>query len=252
MFTVGGLLIGALAAIVIGVSKAALPGAGLLAVPLFAMVAEGRGIPGVALPVLLFGDVLAVRWYRQHTRWDLLRPLALWVAVGMSVGSGFFVVSGSNTRVLDVAIASGILLMVVLQVVRIVRQRPPRPSTPRDAAVYGTGGGFTTFVSNAAGPIINTYLVGLGLDKRELVGTSAWFYLAVNLTKVPVYLLIGELASGGRFFTWESLAYNLVLLPAVVLGVYVGRHVLHRLPERFFLWTVLVLSFAGALKLVMS
>jgi len=75
-------------------------------------------------------------------------------------------------------------------VVRIVRQSPPRPSTTIDAVVYGTAGGFTTFVSNAAGPIINTYLVGLGLDKRQLVGTSAWFYLAVNLAKVPVYVVL--------------------------------------------------------------
>ena len=251
MFTVGALLIGALAALVTGLSKAALPGAGLLAVPLFAMVAEGRGIPGVALPVLLFGDFFAVRWYRQHTRWELLRPIAVWVAVGFAAGTAFFALSGNNTRVLDIAIASGILLVVGLQVVRIVRQSPPRPSNASDAVVYGTAGGFTTFVSNAAGPIINTYLVGLGLDKRELVGTSAWFYLAVNLAKVPVYIALGELTTGGRFFTGESLLYNLALLPAVGVGVYVGRHVFHRLPERLFLWAVLILSFAGAVKLLL-
>lgn len=251
MFTAGALIIGAIAALVTGLSKAALPGAGLLAVPLFAMVAEGRGIPGVALPVLLFGDVFAVRWYRQHTRWELLRPLATWVALGFAGGTAFFLVAGSSTRVLDIVIAAGILLVVALQVMRIVRQRPAHESTTTDAALYGTAGGFTTFVSNAAGPIMNTYLVGLGLDKRELVGTSAWFYLAVNLTKVPVYLAIGELASGGRFFTWESLAFDLALLPAVAIGVYTGRHVLHRLPERLFLWVVLVLSFAGAMKLLL-
>ena len=64
-------------------------------------------------------------------------------------------------------------------------------------------------------------------------------------------LAIGELASGGRFFTWESLAFDLALLPAVAIGVYTGRHVLHRLPERLFLWVVLVLSFAGAMKLLL-
>jgi uncharacterized membrane protein YfcA len=251
MFTASALIIGAIAAVVTGLSKAALPGAGLLAVPLFAVVAEGRGIPGTALPVLLFGDLFAVRWYRQHTRWELLRPLAWWVGVGFAAGTAFFALSGSNTRALDIAIASGILLVVGLQVVRIIRQRPPKPNTPRDAAVYGTAGGFTTFVSNAAGPVINTYLVGLGLDKRELVGTSAWFYLAVNLAKVPVYIALGEFTSGGRFFTWETLAYDLALLPAVAVGVYAGRHVFHRLPERFFLWAVLVLSFAGAVKLLL-
>jgi uncharacterized protein len=252
MFTLSALLIGALAAAVTGLSKAALPGAGLLAVPLFAMVAEGRGIPGVALPVLLFGDLIAVRWYRRHTRWDLLRPLVGWVGLGFTAGTIFFIAAGKSTRVLDIVIAAGILLVVAIQVWRIVRQRPPRPATAADAAMYGTSGGFTTFVSNAAGPIINTYLVGLGLDKRELVGTSAWFYLAVNLSKVPVYLAIGEITSGGRFFTGESLLYDLALLPAVLLGVYAGKHVFHRLPERWFLWAVLVLSCAGAVKLILA
>jgi len=99
---------------------------------------------------------------------------------------------------------------------------------------------------------VGALLIGLGLDKRELVGTSAWFYLAVNLAKVPVYVALGELTTGGRFFTSESLLYDLALLPAVGVGVYAGRHVFHRLPERLFLWIVLVLSFAGAVKLLLS
>jgi len=252
MFTASALIIGAVAAAVTGLSKSALPGAGLLAVPLFALIAEGRGIPGVALPILLAGDAFAVTWYREHTRWELLRPLAAWVALGFAAGAAVFVVAGNNTRVLDIVIATGILLVIMVQVWRIVRRTPPRPATPAEGALYGTSGGFTTFVSNAAGPIINTYLVGLGLDKRELVGTSAWFYLSVNLAKVPVYLAIGELSSGGRFFTGESLAFDAAVLPALIAGVYGGKRVLHRLPERFFLWLVLVLSFAGAVKLLLS
>jgi amino acid transporter len=115
--------------------------------------------------------------------------------------------------------------------------------------LYGTAGGFTTFVSNSAGPIMNTYLVGLGLDRTALVGTSAWFYFAVNLAKIPVYLAIGAWSTGGAFFSAESLRYDLVLLPFVVIGVYGGRALLPRLHDRFFLW--LVLSLAGAVKLLL-
>lgn len=251
MFTVGALLVGAIAAIVTGLSKTALPGAGLLAVPLFAMVAEGRAIPGVTLPVLLFADLFAVSWYRHHTRWDLLRPLAVWVTAGFAVGTAFFVIVGTNVRALEVVIALGIIAVVTLQIVRIVRNTPPRHTTTAETALYGTAGGFTTFVSNSAGPIMNTYLVGLGLDRTALVGTSAWFYFAVNLAKIPVYLAIGAWSTGGAFFSAESLRYDLVLLPFVVIGVYGGRALLPRLHDRFFLWLVLVLSLAGALKLLL-
>jgi uncharacterized membrane protein YfcA len=251
MFTVGALAIGAIAAIVTGLSKTALPGAGLLAVPLFAMVAEGRAIPGVTLPVLLFADLFAVSWYRHHTRWDLLRPLTVWVTAGFAIGTAFFVIVGTNVRALEVVIALGIIAVVTLQIVRIVRNTPARHATAGETALYGTAGGFTTFVSNSAGPIMNTYLVGLGLDRTALVGTSAWFYFAVNLAKIPVYLAIGTWSTGGAFFSAESLRYDLVLLPFVVIGVYGGRALLPRLHDRFFLWLVLALSLAGAVKLLL-
>ena len=250
--TAGAIVIGALAAIVTGLSKTALPGAGLLAVPLFAMVADGRMIPGVTLPVLIFADLFAVSWYRHHTRWDLLRPLAVWVVAGFGLGTAFFIVVGSNVRALEVVIALGIITVVALQVVRILRNTPARHATPAETAVYGTAGGFTTFVSNSAGPIMNTYLVGLGLDRTALVGTSAWFYFAVNLAKIPVYVALGAWSTGGHFFTGTGLLYDALVAPFVVIGVFGGRWLLPRLHDRFFLWLVLVLSLAGAAKLLLA
>ena len=85
----------------------------------------------------------------------------------------------------------------------MVPQSSPVAPTAATAAVYGSSGGFTTFVANAAGPILNTYLVGSGLGKDELVGTSAWFYFAVNVAKFPVYLALGMWSSGGPFITGE-------------------------------------------------
>ena len=78
-------------------------------------------------------------------------------------------------------------------------------------------------MSNSAGPVMNTYLVGLGLGKDEQVGTSAWFYFVVNLSKIPFYLALGAWTTGGSFFTGESLLWNLCLVPAIVVGVYLGR-----------------------------
>ena len=133
--------------------------------PLVASVVEGRLIAGASLPLLLVADVFAVSWYRHHTRWDLLEPLAVWVAVGFGFGIAFFIAVGNDVRLIDVAIGVIILVMVAIQLWRMVRRRPPQPATARDAVVYGSAGGFTTFVSNSAGPVMNTYLVGFGLDK---------------------------------------------------------------------------------------
>ena len=250
MFTTSAILAGLLAAFVIGFSKTALPGAALLAVPLFATVFEGRLIPGGTLPVLICADLFAISWYRQHARWDVLRPLAPWLGVGYALGISFFIAIGSATRSLEVAIGGIVLFIVALQAVRMVRGAPVREPTVATAATYGTTGGFTTFVANAAGPVINTYMIATGLKKAEMVGTSAWLYFVINLSKIPIYLALGAFSDGGHFFTADSLLFDLAVAPGVFAGVYSGRALFHHIPQRTFLVIVLVLSAAGAVKLL--
>jgi hypothetical protein len=59
VFTTGNLILGALAAVLIGLSKTALPGTGLVATPLIAVFVSGRAIPGTILPVLIAADLFA-------------------------------------------------------------------------------------------------------------------------------------------------------------------------------------------------
>jgi uncharacterized membrane protein YfcA len=176
--------------------------------------------------------------------------LAVWIALGFGVGVAFFVLVGGASRSLEVTIGVIVLAIVLVQVVRLIRGAPARPASTLTAATYGTTGGFTTFVANAAGPVINTYLVGVGLPKEEMVGTSAWLYFLVNVAKIPLYIALGAWSDGGPFFTAESLLFDLCLVPGVVAGVYSGRALFPRIPQELFLVLVLVLSVAGAVKLL--
>ncbi len=252
MFSTGDYVIGLLAGLIVGLAKTAIPGAALLATPLLTLVFSGRAIAGAALPILLLADVFAVRWYRQSARWDLLWPLAPWVAIGFAAGAWFFIVIGAGGRTLDLTIGIVILVVVALQAWRMIRRvEPVAPSTRADA-FYGVSGGFATFVSNNAGPILNTHLLRLGLDKRALVGTSAWFYFAVNVTKAPIYLALGWWSAGGGFFTGATVRYDVVVAPAVVVGVVGGRRLFEHVPQRLFLVVVMVLAAAGATNLIVG
>ncbi len=251
MFTLGSLILGSVAALIVGMSKTAFPGAALVATPIIATIVTGREIAGTTLPILLAADLFAVSWYSRHARWDLLRPMIISVSVGFAAGATFFALVGSSTRPIEIVIGCSILLMAVLQTWRMIHRQEPAEPTAVAAAVYGSSGGFTTFVANAAGPVLNTYLVRLGLRKDELVGTSAWFYFTVNVAKAPVYLALGTWSDGGAFFTGSTLAFDALLLPAVLIGLFSGRTLLHKLPERAFLIGVLVLSAAGAIKLLL-
>ena len=249
MFTPAGLLAGALAALFIGLAKTGLPGSGLVAIPLIALVVDGRLIPGATLPLLIAADLFAVAWYRSHTRWDVLRPLGVFIGLGYVAGIAFFVILGSANAELERSIGLILFVVILLQLWRTYRASEPGVRAPAIAA-YGTAGGFTTFVANAAGPVINTYLASLRLPKHEFLGTAAWLYFVVNLSKIPFYLALGSWTDGGSFFTVESLAWNVVLVPAIFAGVYAGRLVYNRFPQRVFLLAVLLLSAAGSLVLI--
>jgi uncharacterized protein len=252
MLTNGDIALALLAAFMIGLSKTAIPGGGLLATPVVAVTFHGRGLPGATLGILLMADVLAVRTYRQSARWDVLRPLVPWVTGGFALGAWFFIAIGKSGRTLDIVIASMILLIVMLQVWRIVRQSPPAAPSLGAAGFFGTTGGFATFVSNNAGPILNTYFTRLGLSKEEFVGSSSWFYFIVNVAKVPIYVALGWWSTGGAFFTRRSLLFDLASIPGVLAGVFLGRWLFHRIKQQTFLGIVLVLSAAGAIKLLLG
>ena len=145
-----------------------------------------------------------------------------------------------------------ILTMVLLQSYRMARRFRPAEASTGAAAFYGSTGGFATFVSNNAGPILNTHLLRLGLSKEELVGTSAWFYFAANLGKLPFYLALGWWAGGGAFFTTQTLKFDLLLVPVVVVGVLVGRRIFHIVPTQVFVVVVLVLAGAASIKLLVG
>ncbi len=66
-----------------------------------------------------------------------------------------------------------------------------------------------------------------------------------------MYVLLSRWTTGGPFFTRTTLLFDLLLFPAVLIGLFSGRKLLHKLPERGFLIGVLVLSTAGAIKLLL-
>jgi uncharacterized protein len=103
----------------------------------------------------------------------------------------------------------------------------------------GTWAGINTMVANAAGPVAALYLIALDLQKMQFVGTVAWLFLVINLAKVPLSAHLG-------LINLPSLWLNLMLTPAVVAGLFVGRLLVGLIPQRVFetltLWFAVVAS----------
>lgn len=87
------------------------------------------------------------------------------------------------------------------------------------------------------------YLLAMRLPKMAFVGTSAVFFLLLNLFKVPFMVGLG-------LITTESFQFNLMLAPAVLGGALFGRWLLPRVPQAWFERLALILSAAAGLRLL--
>ncbi len=237
------LVLGGCAALLVGLSKTAIPGAAIPAVALMAEAfrADTKLSVGAMLPILLVGDLFALAYYRRNAHWERLVELCPYVLAGML--PGYFVLRTATGPSLRVMLGALILLLLVVQ---LVRQRFHwQPSQDRRWIVGLTGllAGFGTTVGNAAGPVMSIYLVGQRLEKQEFLGTSAWFFFLVNLSKLPLFFGLGMI-------TTETLRLDLFLVPVVMLGALVGVRLLRRIPQRLFTTLVLLLAGLAGLRLL--
>jgi len=231
--------IGLFCAFNIGLAKTGMPGLGIMAVPLFVIaVGDARLSAGWLLPILLTADLFAIVYYRRHAAANRLFALLPWVALGLGAGAYALGYPEALLRSLVGAILMGMLVLFWLR----KRQALPAAEAWWHAGVYGGAAGFATMVANAAGPVMNVYLLSRRLPREEFVATGAWFFFCVNATKIPVYSYHG-------LFSWKSLAFDLALAPATIAGALLGRRLLHAIPELWFERAALTLAFLGTILL---
>ncbi|MCC6263099.1 MAG: sulfite exporter TauE/SafE family protein [Bryobacterales bacterium] len=228
--------LGALCAFFIGVAKSGVPGLGMVTVPLMILtVGDARASVGWLLPILVTADFCALYFWRRHADAKLLLRLAPSVLLGLVAGG---VALGLSERYIRPLIAAIVVAMLLVYLVR--RFRPAWMPSGLHPAPYGFAGGFSTTVANAAGPVMNLYMLSMNLTKEQFMGNTVWFFLVINLCKVPVYTYHG-------LFTRTSLGFDAMMIPAVVLGTLTGRwlflHISQAVFEGFVIVTVVVSTF---------
>ena len=230
-------------AFLIGLSKTGLPGVGILSVLLTAFVIPARASTGLVLPMLIVGDIFAVSYYHRHAVWRHLMMLLPFAVVG--VITGYFCMGLVNDNQLSRIIGGIVLALLCVNGLwtRIASEQSVVPSSWWFAGVLGFLAGVTTMMANAAGPIMIIYLLAMRLPKEEFVGTGAWYFLIVNCFKVPFSWKLG-------LITLESLKFNLILCPVVVLGALAGMALFKRIPQKYFKVVVESLAAIAALKLL--
>jgi uncharacterized membrane protein YfcA len=239
-------LVAAIAAFCVGLSKTGFGGVGMIAVLLVASIMPAQESTGFVLPLLIFADCFAVTAFRKHAQWSHITRLIPPAFVGVIAAYAWMKwMRDIPDAVFKPLIGWIVLAMVVLQWLRSRNTEwlADVPDKPAFGWVMGGACGITTMLANAAGPISTIYLLAMKLPKWEFVGTGAWFFLIVNLFKVPFSLNLG-LISG------TSLATNVLLLPGILAGVALGRFLLSRISQQLFENLLLGFTALAAVRLI--
>lgn len=238
----------AVGALFIGFAKAGISGTSSIAIVLFAAVMPAKESTGAMLLCLILGDLFAIRYYSRHVEWRILARLAPWTVIGVVAGA--LVLDAVNDAVVRPLIGVILLALLGLQLVMKYARRgkddaPELPPLLRHgaSAATGTAAGAATMLANAAGPVMVLYLFLAGFSKLQFLGTMAWFFLAVNLFKVPFSVGLG-------IIDWGTALLAACLLPAVAVGALAGRAVVKRVEQRQFEIATLAMTAVGAALLI--
>ena len=192
---------------------------GTLSVPLMSLAMDPVQAAAVLLPLLLLMDFISMWKFRGQIYLPAFIHCLPAGVIGVAI---FSQLSDSSIRLTIGVISLGFCLLRWLQRKAPVKQK----SSPVRGSFWGVLTGFTSFGIHAGGPPLSIYLLPLGLSSHLLMGTQAWIFAGLNISKVVAYEWLGQLDT-------SNLLYSLYLVPAAPLGVLLGYYFLNRFSQRF-------------------
>ena len=208
-----------LCAIGIGMAKTGLGGLGMIVVPVMANIFGAKSSTGILLLLLIMADFFGVRYYHMHA--DMRQLVKLIPSTIIGIVTGVFVGDQISDEyfqlLLVIVIISGVLMTVIKVEIK---------ENKIFSIIVGFLGGFITMIGNAAGPIMAIYFLSMGFNKNKFIGTAAWFFLFVNLFKVPFHVFIWDTID------LDILLFDLSLFPLILIGALIGVWIVKKIPER--------------------
>ncbi|MBI5010816.1 MAG: sulfite exporter TauE/SafE family protein [Bacteroidia bacterium] len=227
-----------LSALTIGMSKAGLSGLGLAMVPMMALIFGARESTGVILPMLITADIMAVIYYRSHAVWKHIIRVIPWAVAGIIIA----LITGNliNDNQFRLVLLTIVWVMLILMLANDLRQKKGTeiPENHFFASVMGLTGGFSTMIGNAAGPVFTLYFLSMHLPKKEFIGTSAWLFLILNTGKLPLQAVFW------KNITLNSLKADLIAVPVLIAGFFLGIWIVKLLPEKVYRVFVIITTIA--------
>jgi hypothetical protein len=216
-------------------------GSGLIAVGILALMFPSlQDVVVLLLLVNLPAEVLVVvRSWREIT-WQRTGAIAAGVVVGVPLGT-YALKTGSP----DVVLTALGLFLVAVSLILLRLRDGRRVDWPRwSAPPVGLAGGVLTGLFGTGGPPLIIYYHLAGMAKGAFRGNLMAIFLLQTCLRVPAYAVSG-LITAPRFWS------GMLLVPAALVGTWLGQRLHVQLSERAFRRLVsLLLGIIGLLLLL--
>jgi len=216
-----------LGAFSLGFSKTGFPGLAMVNVLIMAEIFTAKISVGIIVPMLIACDLTVYPMFRRYSSWKEVLPLLPAVFAGLV--AGYFLLDHIDELTARKGIGVIILLMLMLQLSRIRLGNALSKMTHSSSFKWASGLliGTSTIMANAAGPVFSIYALVEKMAKETFLGVGARCFLLINIIKLPMVAHLGLIDE-------RSLKINLVVLPALIAGIFIGRKIIQIIPQRGF------------------
>lgn len=179
-----------------------------------------------AIPILTVAQLIGNGSRVWFNRSELVLPVVGWFALGgvpAALAGGVLFASAPFSFLKRLL---GIFLLVTVAY-RHIGKESFLQLPLRGFAAIGAIFSFLSALLGSVGPLMAPFFLAYGLVKGAYIGTEAFATVVMHITKLVAY-------GGMSVLTIKGVLAGLALGPIMVLGSFIGKKILDRLPERLF------------------
>jgi uncharacterized membrane protein YfcA len=183
-----------------------------------------------AIPILtiaqLIGNGSRVWFNRRELDWRVVAWFALGGIPLALIGGMLFARAPLPllTRLLG-------LFLILIVVWRHVRPKTSAKLPVWSFAIVGAGASFLSALLGSVGPIMAPFFLAYGLVKSAYIGTEALSTVVMHVFKLVAY-------HHSSILPGHAVLAGLAIGPVMILGSWLGKQIVDRLPEKVFVWII--------------
>jgi len=197
----------------------------------------------VALPLLLIGDVFALRAYWQVWEMGFIKLMLPMAVIGVIAGT--VLLASLPDEMLRPILGAFTLTVVIYKLLSDRISALAYEPRSWHGHVVGAAAGFGSALANAGAPAFTAYMLLQRVPPLIFIGTTTLFFAIVNILKLPGILAANLL---DLHLLWSTL-WSLPLIP---VGVWLGHYITERSNPKVFEYLMIFSLLVASLSLLLT